>query len=159
MSQVKYAFKGKIYLNSTSYGSPTWNEVKAVRDVKVGADFDKQDATTRAGGGLKQFVATLLELGITGLIRTDETDTTGFAAMETAFLARGVLDVLILDGPRTTNGSRGYRFDSQVFKFGEDQKLEGVLYREFDVAPTPSANDAYSAVVSGGAPVFTDLAA
>lgn len=46
-AQVKYGFKGKFYVNGGSYGSPTWNEVSAVKGVKVGADFDEQDATTR----------------------------------------------------------------------------------------------------------------
>lgn len=93
------------------------------------------------------------------MVRTDEGDTGGFLAMETAFLTRGILDVLVLDGGSSVNGSRGYRFDAKVFKFGEDQDVANIDYREFELKPCVSANAAYKAVVSGGVPVFTTLAA
>ena len=119
--------------------------------------MDKHDATTRAGGGLKQYEPTLMDLALTGKIRTDESDATGFVAMETAFLARSSIDVMILDGGNTVNGSRGYRFDAKVFKFGEDQALDGVLFREFELAPCVSDNAVCKAVVASGAAAFTTL--
>lgn len=119
--------------------------------------MDKHDATTRAGGGLKQYEPTLMDLAITGKIRSDESDTTGFVALETAFLGRTSVDVMILDGDDAVNGSRGYRFDAKVFKFGEDQALDGILFREFELAPCVSDNAVCKAVVASGAPVFTTL--
>lgn len=159
MSQVKYGFKGKIYFNTGSYNLPTWTEVKNVREVKVGAAFDKQDATTRSGGGVKQSEPVLLDLGLTGKIKSAETDTAGFIAMETAFLSRGVLDVMLLDGDKGTDGSRGYRVDMKVFKFDEDQGNENLLWRDFDIAPCVSDNAPSKVVVSSSNPVFTSLAA
>jgi hypothetical protein len=157
-NQVKYAFKGKIYFNGASYGSPTWNLVDAVKDVKVGASFDEFDASTRQGGGIKQSEPVLLGLDITGMIRTDETDTSGFVALETAFLTRAAIDIMVLDGGSTVNGSRGYRFDAKNFKFGQDESLSNILYREFELKPCVSANAAYKVVVAAGVPVFTSLA-
>src|SRR5262245_35221690 len=154
---TKYAYKGKIY-NGGTYGAPTWNEIKNVRDVQVGGDFDKQDASTRAGNGIKQYEPTLLDLMIAGKIKTDEGDTTGFVAIETAFLTRAALDILVLDGSTSTDGSRGYRVDMKVMKFGEDQTLEKVLFRDFELAPCVSANAPQKAVVTSGAPVFPPLA-
>lgn len=155
---VKYGFDGTINVNSGSYGSPTWAPIANVREVSVGADMDEFDASTRAGGGIKQSEPTLLALEVTGKIRSDQLDTVGFVAMETAFLTRASMDLLVLDGGATVNGSRGYRADMKVFKFGEPQPLEGILHREFTLKPCISVNAVYKAVVATGAPVFTTLA-
>lgn len=155
----KYGFSGQMLLNGGTYGSPTWGEADAIRDVMVGADMEEQEASTRQGGGLKQSEPVLLALSITGKIRSDEADTTGFVAMETAFLTRAALDVLILDGPQTTVGSRGYRCDVKVFKFGEDQAIESILYREFELKPCISSNAVKKAVVGSGPTIgYTSLA-
>lgn len=156
---VKYGFKGKFYINSGTYASPTWNEVKRVKEVKVGAAFDKEDATTRMGGGIKQSEPVLLDIGLTGKVRSDEGDTTGFLAMETAFLTRAEIDVMVLDGDKATDGSRGYRIGMKVFKFEEDQDVAKILWRDFDLSPCVSENAPCKAVVSASAPVFTSLAA
>jgi hypothetical protein len=154
---VKYGFKGTINNNTGSYGTPTWSAISNVRDVMVNADPEKFDASTRAGNGIKQYEPTLIDLGVTGKIRSDETDTNGFVAIETAFLTRASMDLMILDGAATVSGSRGYRFDAKVFKFGEDQNLGGVNFREFEFAPCVSANAPSKAVVTTGSPVFTAL--
>lgn len=155
---VKYGFRGKLYFNTGSYNSPTWTEVKRVKEVKVGAAFDKEDATTRMGNGIKQSEPVLLDLGLTGKVRSDEGDTAGFLAMETAFLGRAEIDVLMLDGPIATDGSRGYRVGMKVFKFEEDQDVAKLLWRDFDLSPCVSENAPCKAVVAASAPVFTALA-
>lgn len=156
---VKYGFDGTLSLNSGSYGTPTWAAVANTRDVKVGASLDEYDASTRAGGGVKQSEPTMLGLEVTGLVRSDQNDTTGFVALETAFLGRTSLDVLVLDGGATVSGSRGYRCDMKVFKFDEDQSLGNILHHEFSLKPCVSANPVSRAVVTSGSPVFTSLAA
>jgi hypothetical protein len=157
MSVVKYAYNGKIYFNSGIYGTPVWNAIDAVQDVAVEASFSEQDATTRLGGGMAEAEPVLLTLALSGKIRSDETDTTGFLAMETAFLTRGSLDVMMLDGANTVTGSRGYRLDMKNFKFSEAQGLENLLYREFELKKCVSNNPAKKAVVTSGSPVFTSL--
>ncbi|MBY0513081.1 MAG: hypothetical protein K2P78_04120 [Gemmataceae bacterium] len=155
---TKYGFRGKIYFNTGTYNSPTWAEVASVRDVKVGAEMSEFEGSTRLAGGVEQTEPVILKLSLDGLIKSDEADVGGFVAMETAFLTRAATDVLILDGGSAVNGSRGYRVDMKVFKFGEDQALDKVLFREWSMKPGVSANAAYKAVVSSGAPVFTTLA-
>ena len=125
--------------------------------MKVGASFNKQEASVRAGNGVVQSEPVQLDLSITGKVATDEADTNGFVAMETAFLTRASLDVMVLDGASTVDGSRGYRFDVKVFKFEEDQGNEQVLFRDFELAPCLSANPVKKAIVTSGAPVFTAL--
>ncbi len=86
-------------------------------------------------------------------------DATGFVALRTAYLARAILDILVLDGPRTTNDSYGFRFDAKCFSMGEDQAIESILYQEFMLKPciSTAGNAAYSVVVTTGAPVYTTL--
>lgn len=158
---VKYGFKGKLYFNSGSYGSPTWNEVANVREVKLGAEMGEQEATTRAAGGIELAEPILHKLSVTGKIRNDTSDATGFVALRTAYLTRAILDIMVLDGPRTTNDSYGFRFDAKCFAMGEDQAIENILYAEFTLKPciSTAGNAACSVVVSAGAPVFTSLAA
>lgn len=158
MPNAKYGFDGTIYFNGGTYGSPTWGLVNAVRDVNIGADMDETDASTRIGGGVKQSEPTLLAIELSGKIRSNDADSNGFILMETAFFTRTSLDVLFLDNPNTVNGSRGYRCDMKVFKFGEPQNLGDVLFREFSIKPCASANAVNKAVVSGGAPTFSTLA-
>jgi hypothetical protein len=126
--------------------------------VKIAADMEEADASTRAGNGVKQSEPTLLGLEVTGLVRTDEGDTNGFAQLETAFLTRAALDLMVLDGPSNLTGSRGYRFDAKVQKFGEDQSLNQVDHREFSLKPCVGVNGApQKVVVTAGVPVFTAL--
>ena len=158
---IKYGYKGKIYLNGGTYGSPTWNEVKNVREVKVGGEMGDSDGTTRAGGGTEQSEPVLRKLGVTGKIRSDDSDTTGYIALETAFLTRGVLDVMLMDGDKGVAGNRGYRFDAKNFTWPEDQANDGILWRDFDLRPCISANPVCQAVATAGddsvTVVFTDL--
>jgi hypothetical protein len=157
---TKYGFAGSINANSGSYGSPTWVPIANTREVQVAADMDEFDASTRAGGGLKQSEPTMLALGVSGKIRSDQNDTAGFVALETAFLTRASLDLLVLDGAATVVGSRGYRADFKVFKFGEDQNIGNILHRDFELKPCVSDNPVKKAVVgSGPALTFTSLAA
>jgi hypothetical protein len=156
---VKRGYNGKLYYNSGSYGSPTWIEIQNIKEAKVTAAFDKYDATTRQGAGVKQYAPTLFDPMFSAKIRSDETDTSGYIPLETAFYGRAVLDVLFLDGARTLNGSRGLRMDVCVFKWDEDQDNDAVDFRDFELAPTVSSNLVYTAVVTAGAPVFTVIAA
>lgn len=154
---VKYGFHGSLYFNSGSYGSPTWNLVSAIKDCQLEATFDDQEATTRQGGGLKEHEPTLLDIVFTGKIRTDEGDTTGYLALETATLSRAILDVMILDGASTVNGSRGYRLDVKNHKFSQAEGVADILYKDFDIKKCISVNPAKTAIVASGTPAFVTL--
>ncbi len=159
MSQVvKYGFDGTINFNSGTYTSPTWAAATDVMDVAVGADMDEVDTTTRAGGGVKESEPTLVGLSLSGKVRTDQNDTVGFVAMETAFLGRSSLDTLWLDGATTTVGARGYRAHLKVFKFGEDQSNGNVLFREFEMKPCVGSQASKAVVGSGPTLAYTALA-
>lgn len=156
---TKYGFKGKIYLNTGTYGTPVWSELTQCKDVKVNAEFGEFDTSIRLGGGIEMSEPVLLKLGLDGMVKSDEADTNGFLLMETSTLTRAAMDVLILDASNATNGARGYRVDMKNFKFPEDQGNDKILFREFSLKPCLSVNAPSKAVVASASPVFSTLVA
>ena len=144
--------------NGGSYGTPVWNVINAVRDVQIP---DGEFAEIEASG--RDYAIDLaepgqLKLSLEGKIRNNEADTNGFVALETAALARSVLDIMILSGANNSNGARGFRFDAKLFKFfGEDQNIDQILWRPFKLRPCVPGNMPKSVVVTANVPVFTNL--
>lgn len=154
---AKKAYNRAFYRNTGTFGSPTWNLTDHVKDVAFVYAKDSLDATTRASGKLKEYEPGRGDFSITGMIMVDESDA-DFAAFETADLADSLLDIMILDGLSSVNGSRGYRMEMKLSSFTEETADDGVLFRSFELKPCISANAKQSVVVSTGAPVFTTLA-
>jgi len=146
----------KFYRQSGgSYGSPTWLEVEDIRDLAVSPTFTEGQAKTRAS--IVDFAEpTRMQIEITGMIKVS-LDNVDFLALDEAFATRAALDMLILNGANTTNGVRGWRADFKVFEWSEDQAIDDVLYRSFKLKPCiPVNGNPKRAVVSGGAPTFSD---
>ena len=143
--------------NTGNYVTPVWDPVAAVRDVAItDGEFKEIDASGR-DYSIELSEPGMLKIGIAGKVRMNESDT-DFTALETAALARTQLDVMILSGPSTVNGNRGFRFDVKIFKFfEEDQNIDQILWRPFTMKPCVPTNAPKSVVVSAGAPAFTTL--
>lgn len=154
---VKKGYLAKMYRDTGTFGSPTWNEVDVVKDIAYTYVKESLEASTRASGKVKEYEPGRGDFTITGKIRSDE-DSADFVAFETAFLADSLLDIMILDGGSTVNGSRGYRMEFKLHKLDEDQAEDGILYREFELKPCISSNAKQSVLVASGAPAFTALA-
>ena len=144
--------------NGASYNSPTWNSITAVRDMQIpDGELAEIDATGK-DYAIDLAEPGLLKISLEGKVRVNESDTNGFVALETAALARSLMDILILGGATTSNGARGFRFDAKIFKFfGEDQNFDQILWRPFRLRPCVPTNAPKSVVVTSGAPVFTTL--
>ena len=153
----KKGYTAHIYYNTGSYGSPTWSAIDIITDPDLPMKFDEIESTTRASGGVKEFEPGLIDLGFSCKIKSDES-VTAYTALETAVLARSSVDIMVLDGGSTTNGSRGYRFDAKIFDWGQPQAIADELYNTLVLKPCPSSNEKKSVVVTSGAPVFTTLA-
>lgn len=154
---VHFGKDAKLYNNTGNYGTPVLDEIAAVRDVSIpDGSFEEIDASGR-DYPIKLTEPGLLSLSIDFKIRTNESDT-DFTALETAALARSVLDIHVLSGGSTTNGNRGFRFDAKLTKFfGEDQNIDQILWRQCTLKPCVPTNAPKSVVVSSGAPVYTSL--
>lgn len=136
----------KVYLNTGTYEAPTWAEFLCVKDTTISLDFGEVDATCRGGGGTKQSAVTLTSLEVSGGAIKEKLDPT-FLAMEAAAWAKTVVDVLVLDGPRLSADSDGYRFDGQLFTWNENQPIEDIVTVDFTLKPARSLNA--TAPVSG----------
>lgn len=148
----------KVYRNTATYGTPTWTEINLVRDVQVTPNWNRSDSSSRASKVMSE-VKTQLQLAFTLSVKVSLTDAGYTALMDSFVSSTGVLDLLILNGTTTTNGVEGWRFDAGVFTASEDQSIGGTLYRDFEVAPSGHGTNASKRVtVTGGAPVFADIA-
>ncbi len=145
----------KFYLNSASFGSPTWGAVSLIGDLKVPAKWDVQEVLTRASR-LKLKVKTMLDVDITGTLKTDLTDA-NYTTLYAAMLNDDIVDVMCLTGANTATGVRGWRFEAQVVNLSQDQGPGAVIFDEFGLIPAPTANPPKSVLVTGGAAVFSSL--
>jgi|HubBroStandDraft_2_1064218.scaffolds.fasta_scaffold1060517_1 hypothetical protein len=145
----------KAYRNTGSYSSPTWSEITLIGDASVDETWKEGDATVRLARNT-QMAKTVADLEFTPKVRSDLTDA-NFQAIWAAAQNDTIIDMMILNGPSTTSGVVGFRFDSQVFKGKEDQGPDKVLFYEFSFKPTLSSNPAKYVIVSGGAPTYTSL--
>lgn len=141
-----------------SYATPTHTEATLVGDLSVTDPNDKLEATVRGSAGIKEYEPGEMDLMISGRIRVDP-DNAVYAAILAAKAAKTALDVMVLNGKKTVNGSAGYRMEMKVFKLDEDQAQGNILFREFELAPCPSDEEKHTVVVSAGAPVFTAISA
>lgn len=158
MSEPKLAIDGTVNLRLTgNYGTPTWTELDLAKDVQVTPAWDEAEAFSRQTS-VKEYAKGLLGLEFTISVRCAVGDP-GYDAMMDAFADRkGIVDMMILDGPKDVTGSEGFRFDAAVFSAGQDQSIGGVLYRDFGVKPSAfRQNKAKLAAVVNSALVFTDI--
>ena len=138
--------KAVLYINTGSFGSPTWAACSLISEVTLSPKWEEGDASTR-GSRLKQSVKTLMDIGITAKMRVDYADS-NFALFWAAANNDTVVNLLILDGSIGTTGAFGYWLDCQIFGNNEAQPINGVEYMDFDIKPTATANQQSSVVMA-----------
>jgi len=153
---AKTGIKCKLYLNTATYGSPTWVAIDFISDLAVNAVWDEAEGNIR-GERVKSVAKTLLSLEITGKIRASDTDT-NYATIIGAALSDSTLDLMVLNGADDVNGTRGYRADFVVLGASEDQSLGAVIFDDITLKPAISTNAVKSVLVTAGAPVFSSIA-
>ena len=87
---VKLGMDAKLYRNTGTYASPTWNEVKNVKDVTLNLEAGSADVTTRGNGGWRANIATLKDASLEFEMVWDTADD-DFAAIRTAFLGNSTV--------------------------------------------------------------------
>lgn len=130
---AKIAVKAKIYRNTSDFDTPSWTENKRVADATYTLTPDEGSADDR-GGRVHQFEPTQYTVECTGRMRVDPDDAEYVAFRDAAAQDLG-LDLLILDGANTVEGSEGCRGWFKIFNFSEPQEMANVLYREFTLKP------------------------
>ena len=153
MTKVRLGRDAKLYINTASFGSPTWSAVDNISDLAIEAAWNEAAAPTRESK-VEMAAKTQLPLAVTGKMKFDLTDANTGTILD-ALVSDAVLDIMVLNTPSTVNGGRGYRFECQVFDGSEDQGLGTAIYDAIKFKPYPNSNSPASVKVASGAPVFT----
>jgi hypothetical protein len=142
-------FYGKFYYRSSGdYSAPVWSEVAIIDRPQAKFEWDRAEAPTRLTR-VKTAVKSMSGFEFTfRLLRRP--GNAYYEALVNASLTDEVLDVLILNGDRTADGTRGFRFDGQVFHASEDQALSEVMYHDMLILPTPSDHPFLAVLVQSG---------
>ena len=138
MSHV-LGMNAKLYRNTATYGTPTWDLVGNVRDLTLALTKDVVDVTTRGNNGWKAEVGTLKD-GSVDFSMVWDTEDTDFTAMQTAFLAGTLIDFAVMDGDITTPGSQGLRAEFDIMTFSRNENLTEALMVDVSMKPGYSAN-------------------
>ena len=135
------AEKAKIYRNTGTYASPTWDEIVNVKDLSLNLDKDEVEITTRASNGFKEFVDGLIDASVEFQMVWNTADP-DFTALQTAFFAKTSIEFLVLDGLRTTSGTQGLRATCMVKNFSRSETLGEAIMVDITIRPTKNANAA-----------------
>lgn len=138
------AENAKLFRNTGSFASPTWNEVPNVKDLTLGLDKDETDVTTRASGGFKEFVDGMIDASVEFSMLWDDADE-DFTALRTAFFAKTPIEFAVMDGPVSgdgSSGSQGLRATCMVKGFTRNENLGEALMVDVTIRPTKNANAA-----------------
>lgn len=129
----------KLYRNTGTYGTPTWDLVPIVRDLTLNLTKGEADITTRAGSGWMQRMGTLkdgsIEFGIVW-----ESGDADFEAFRDSFMDNTLIDVAAMDGAIATAGSQGLRAEMETMSFSRSEPIAGAVEAAVKVVPGFSTN-------------------
>lgn len=150
---------GKVYYASTDvWEAEVWTEIPRISDIEETAGWNTAPAGDR-GQGVDAFAKTTATLQYTGQVRVDDTDP-GYLALRAAYLVRsGKINLMILNGAKTSNGATGFKGYFHVTNFAMPQGMQVLDYVNFSlmVAPVGTATPLKSVLVTSGAPVFSTV--
>jgi len=136
---VKLGLDAKLYRNTGTFASPTWNEVINVKDLTLNLEAGEADVTTRGNNGWRATVATLKDGSIEFEMVWD-TEDLDFAAIRDTFLDRAAIEFAVMDGGIAVAGSQGLRATCMVTNFSRNESLEEAITVSVTVKPTYSVN-------------------
>ena len=139
---------GYVYRNTGTYASPTWAQVNPVIEVTVNLDSSAFDASNRDSNYRLQ-LPSLIEVSADFRFHKDKDDA-DFLALEAAAQTGANIDLLILDGVRTSAASDGWRIQGFFTSWNESQPLEDAITVDATFVPAAIANPI--AVATGTAP-------
>jgi hypothetical protein len=128
----------KLYHNTGSYGSPTWNEVPNCRDVTPDLTKTKADFSSR-GSRFKRYRGGLIDVNIQFSMIWDATDT-DMEIFRDMFLNSTEKEVAVSDGAIATAGNEYLRAICECFKFTRNEPLDDAVTVDIELAPAPDTN-------------------
>lgn len=163
MAAISAPMPGAIagaYRNTGSTGTPTWTEMTSVAGATgFGDDWEFADASKRSTRA-KLYDKTQAEVGGTLRVLADPAATDYAALIAASASPSSVIDMMILHGKVTVEGSPGVRAGYKIKRLG-NQEMGGVIYDEFECKAHMSGATPVtpSTVLMGAssAPTFTTL--
>ena len=131
----------RLYVNTGTYGSPTWTNIDITKDVALSQSAGGADVSTRGSGGYVEELATLKTLSLAFNINKVIADAQ-FETLRDAFKNRTTVDMAVADGNIATSGTEYMRFEGLVFEWNENQQLTEGVTIDAVIRPTPNANAA-----------------
>jgi hypothetical protein len=126
----------RTYYNTGSFASPAWGVIKRIRDQTTGGGATTIDVATRETA-FKASAVVEIDRTVSFQIIKIVTDAS-YLALESAYFNKTPLDVLALNGPVMTSGSRGTRAICAVTKFEESYPLGEKQTVDVELTPTLS---------------------
>jgi hypothetical protein len=132
--RVLTGVEAKVYQNGGTPTTPTWTAVDRVRSVTANQKWNRADSSARESRAVLQ-AKTQIALSGTIEVRATPADA-GYDSFYSASClpSESALDLMILDGPITQEGSRGVRAFMNL-DGGQNQGIGDVLYTTFDYDP------------------------
>ena len=106
---VRLGLDTRLFRNSSSYDTPSWQEMKNVKDLTLNVEAGEADASTRGNGGWRAILATLKD---------------------------GSIEFAALDGDVATAGSQGLRATMAITNFSRNEPLEEAITVSVTAKPT-----------------------
>ena len=132
---IRLGLHAKLYRNTGSYVSPSWNEVSNVKDLTLNLESGEADVTTRGNAGWRATVGTLKDASVEFQMLWDAADE-DFTAVQNAFLTNLPIECAIMSGPMNDSESKGLRAFFAVLKFTRSEALEEAIQAEVTMKPT-----------------------
>jgi hypothetical protein len=136
---AKLGLDGRLYRNTGTYASPTWNEVKNVRDLSISLEAGEASVTTRGNNGWEAVLGTLKKASVEFQMVWDSGDA-DVQAFRDAFLDRDTIECAVMDGDIAESGTEGLRATFVVLKFARSEALEEGMLIDVSIKPAYSAN-------------------
>ena len=140
-ASLKFGHECKIYNNTGTHASPTWQELNIVKDVTLNMSQNESEITSRGGKGYVQTAGTLIDASIEFGITWDPSDAADFSELQNAFLNRKPVEILILDGDRTVAGNEGLQAFFVVTNFTRNEAIAEVVSAEITLKLTKNPRE------------------
>ena len=136
---TRLGMDAKLYRNSGSYATPTWEEIGNGKDVTLNLEKGEADVTTRANNGWRATVGTLKDASIEFQMVWDTLDS-DFDAIRQAFFNNTPIEFAVMDGVITDPDSEGLRATFDIFNFTRNEALEEAILVDVTIKPTYADN-------------------
>lgn len=125
----------KLYRNTATNASPTWNEIPNVRDLNVSDSMTDVDVSARDGGGFAMSDVGLQTIELTFQMIGDYSDA-DFVALRESYYNRTALQYAVASGAIATAGTQYLKFVGVITAFERGEELDGVTMFDITIKPT-----------------------